>query len=139
MVTKLKIALLYGLFAILSIVANLLAQDVTLRVYHQEYRIALSVIVGTAVGLVIKYILDKKFIFRFSANNLAHDTSLFVMYTTMGVITTFIFWGFEFAFEYFFQTKAMRYLGAVIGLSIGYIIKYNLDKKFVFNKTEQAQ
>lgn len=138
MMTKLKIALLYGLFAIISIVANLLAQDITVRLYHLEYRIALSVAVGTVVGLLIKYILDKKFIFRISANNLAHDTSLFAMYTAMGIITTFIFWGFEFTFEYLFHTKSMRYLGAVIGLSIGYFIKYNLDKRYVFNQTERV-
>jgi putative flippase GtrA len=44
------------------------------------------------------------------------------------VITTFVFWG----FDYLFNSIPMRYLGAVIGLSIGYIIKYQLDKKFVF-------
>jgi putative flippase GtrA len=136
MMTKLKIALLYSLFAIISIVANLLAQDITVRVYHLKYQIALSVIVGTAVGLLIKYVLDKKYIFRFSANSLAHDSSLFVMYTAMGVVATLIFWGFEFTFEYLFHTKFMRYLGAVIGLSIGYFIKYNLDKRFVFNEKE---
>ena len=27
-----------------------------------------------------------------------------------------------------------KYAGAIIGLSIGYIVKYNLDKKFVFGK-----
>lgn len=100
--SKLKIALLYSLFAIISIVANLLAQDITVRLYHLEYQIALSVAVGTAVVLLIKYILEKKFIFRFSVNNLALDTSLFAMYTAMGIVTTFIFWGFEFTFEYFF-------------------------------------
>ena len=54
----------------------------------------------------------------------------------MGVVTTLIFWGFEFTFEYLFRTKFMRYLGAVIGLSIGYFIKYNLDRRFVFNQKE---
>ena len=136
MMTKFYFGLLYSLCAILSIVANIFAQDITVRVYHLKYQIALSVIVGTAVGLLIKYVLDKKYIFRFSANSLAHDSSLFVMYTAMGVVTTLIFWGFEFTFEYLFHTKFMRYLGAVIGLSIGYFIKYNLDKRFVFNQKE---
>lgn len=31
----------------------------------------------------------------------------------------------------------MRYLGGVLGLAIGYVIKYELDKRFVFR--QQAQ
>ena len=42
----------------------------------------------------------------------------------MGLATTVIFWGFE--------TKEMRYLGGIIGLAIGYLTKYHLDKRYVF-------
>jgi putative flippase GtrA len=52
----------------------------------------------------------------------------------MGVLTTIIFWAIELAFEHIYQTKEMRYLGGIIGLAIGYIIKYQLDKRFVFVK-----
>ena len=34
--------------------------------------------------------------------------------------------------KFLFRTEAMRYVGAVIGLSIGYVAKYRLDKRFVF-------
>jgi hypothetical protein len=50
----------------------------------------------------------------------------------MGLATTVIFWGFEFGFEYLFATKEMRYLGGIIGLAIGYVTKYHLDKRYVF-------
>ncbi len=50
----------------------------------------------------------------------------------MGALTTLIFLAFEFAFHYAFETRPMRYLGAVIGLAIGYTSKYHLDKRFVF-------
>ena len=43
-----------------------------------------------------------------------------------------IFWGLEFGFNWVFHTKEMRYLGGIIGLAIGYLIKYQLDKRFVF-------
>jgi putative flippase GtrA len=33
----------------------------------------------------------------------------------------------------------MRYTGAVIGLAIGYIIKYLLDKRFVFNNLDDRR
>jgi len=54
----------------------------------------------------------------------------------MGVITNFIFWGVEVAFDYTFKTIPMRYTGGVIGLSIGYWMKYQLDKRFVFINIE---
>jgi putative flippase GtrA len=56
------------------------------------------------------------------------------MYTLMGLVTTVIFWGFEFGFHHLFESKEMRYLGGVIGLAIGYFAKYLLDRRFVFPK-----
>ena len=52
----------------------------------------------------------------------------------MGLATTVIFWGFEFGFQYLFATKEMRYLGGALGLAIGYVAKYLLDKRFVFRQ-----
>lgn len=81
---------------------------------------------------MVKYILDKRYIFRFRARSVAHDTQTFALYTLMGLATTVIFWGFEFGFHHIFETKEMRYLGGVIGLAIGYLTKYHLDKRYVF-------
>jgi putative flippase GtrA len=55
----------------------------------------------------------------------------------MGLLTTVIFWGFEWAFQLLYETKEMRYLGGVIGLALGYLTKYQLDKRFVF-RVKQA-
>lgn len=103
-----------------------------MQLWPFEYLITLSIFFGTGVGLVVKYLLDKRYIFQFTADSLGHDAKLFMLYTTMGILTTAIFWGVEWSFHAIFQTKEMRYLGAVIGLTIGYIIKYRLDKKYVF-------
>lgn len=129
---NLNIAWRYTLFALLATAANIGSQDITLRVYAGPAPVPASVLVGTAVGLLVKYALDKKYIFRFRAANIAHDTRTFFFYTLVGVFTTAIFWGFEFGFDYLFQTKTMRYTGGVIGLAIGYYLKYRLDKRFVF-------
>jgi putative flippase GtrA len=43
-----------------------------------------------------------------------------------------MFWGAETASWLIWRTDVMRELGAVIGLTIGYIVKYNLDRRFVF-------
>ena len=48
------------------------------------------------------------------------------------VFTTFIFWGFEYVFDVLGQGSNWRYVGAVIGLVIGYRVKYTLDRDFVF-------
>jgi putative flippase GtrA len=127
-----KLATTYTIFALLSTIANIGSQDLALRLYSGLYAVTLSVMIGTGVGLVVKYVLDKKYIFNYQTRDLSHDTKTFTLYTIMGVITTIIFWGFEFGFEFTFHTKEMRYLGGVIGLAIGYYIKYQLDKRFVF-------
>jgi hypothetical protein len=130
----LKLTFWYTLFAIIATLANIGSQDITTRLYQGRFDITLSILVGTAVGLLVKYILDKKYIFKYRVANLAHDTRMFVLYTCMGIITTLIFWAFEFGFEYLFETKAMRYLGGVIGLCIGYLVKYQLDRRYVFSE-----
>ena len=129
-----KLAINYAIFALIATAANIGAQDLVIRTYSGAFDILASVVVGTGVGLVVKYILDKRYIFRFRAISVAHDTQTFALYTVMGLATTMIFWGFEFGFHQIFETKEMRYLGGAIGLAIGYLTKYHLDKRFVFKK-----
>lgn len=126
------LAINYTIFALIATAANISAQDLVIRIYGGAFGVLISVVVGTGVGLVVKYILDKRYIFRFRARNVAHDTQTFALYTVMGLATTVVFWGFEFGFHHIFETKEMRYLGGVIGLAIGYLTKYHLDKRYVF-------
>jgi putative flippase GtrA len=88
--------------------------------------------IGTLAGLILKYILDKKYIFFYATETKKEDGKKFLLYSLMGVFTTFIFWGVEIGFDYIFENEYAKYIGAIIGLSIGYVIKYFLDKKFVF-------
>ncbi|HEV2613016.1 MAG TPA: GtrA family protein [Noviherbaspirillum sp.] len=127
-----KLALTYAFLALIATAANIGSQDLTLQFYAGPYAVLLSVFIGTGIGLVVKYVLDKAYIFRFRAKNAIDDSQTFMLYTLTGVATTAIFWGFEFGFDYLFQTKEMRYLGGAIGLAIGYVAKYQLDKRFVF-------
>jgi putative flippase GtrA len=129
---KINIALRYGLFAMVATAANILCQEAVFSVYMGYYRVFVSLFVGTVIGLLVKYVLDKKYIFYFQAKNHRHDAHVFILYTLMSVLTTIIFWGFELGFDYWFGSKVMRYTGAVIGLAIGYYLKYRLDKRFVF-------
>jgi putative flippase GtrA len=129
-----KLAITYVSLALIATAANIGAQDLFIRGYSGAFSILLSVVMGTGVGLAVKYLLDKRYIFRFRARNIVHDGQTFALYALMGLATTIIFWGFEFGFHYFFETKAMRYLGGVIGVAIGYLSKYHLDKHYVFRR-----
>lgn len=127
-----RLAVVYTLLALIATAANLLAQVVAVRLWFGPWPVEVSMLVGTGVGLVVKYVLDKIYIFRFTAESAAHDLRTFVLYAAMGVVTTLVFWGFEWAFYRAFEDKNLRYLGGAIGLAIGYWAKYRLDKRFVF-------
>ena len=129
-----RIAVLYAVFAAFGTVVNIGSQALVIWFYHGPYAVPLSILVGTAAALPVKYVLEKRHIFSFESDNLAHDGKMFALYSFIGVFTTALFWGVEFAFHHLLGTDAMRYLGGVIGLSLGYIIKYHLDKRFVFVK-----
>jgi len=104
----------------------------SLRIYNGHYSIEISIFIGTIAGLPLRYYLEKRYIFAFKSEDIKHDSKLFVLYSSMGIITTFIFWGTEYLFYILFNTDFMRYTGGVIGLALGYFIKYQLDKRFVF-------
>jgi putative flippase GtrA len=126
------LAILYALLAVIATAANIAAQELAIRAYDGPLGVVISILVGTAIGLAVKYLLDKRYIFGFRARDVRHDLWTFALYTGMGVATTLLFWGFEFSFNYVFETRQMRYLGALIGLALGYWAKYHLDKRFVF-------
>ena len=127
-----RLAIVYAIIALIATAANLGAQAISVRVWTGLWHIEISVLVGTAVGRVLEYGLDKIYIFRFKADDALHDLQTFILYTGMGVVTTLLFWGFEFGFYQAFQDKSLRYLGGLIGLVLGYWAKYHLDKRFVF-------
>jgi putative flippase GtrA len=125
-------SMLYVAFAIVATIVNLFTQEITSTLFQYEYEIIISMFTGTLAGLVVKYLLDKKFIFKFETKNQKQDITTFFFYSLMGVVTTVLFWVTEYTFDLWFETKTMRYVGAVIGLGIGYLTKYYLDKKYVF-------
>ncbi|MFC4930354.1 GtrA family protein [Massilia sp. GCM10023247] len=134
---SLRLPIVYALLALIATAANIGTQVLVMRGYSGPFAVMLALVIGTGVGLVIKYVLDKRYIFRFRARDVAHDSKTFALYTLMGLATTVIFWGFELGFDHLFDTPQMRYLGGVIGLLIGYLTKYYLDKRYVF-RTDRA-
>ena len=126
------LVLKYICFATIAITINLATQELSLMTYQGGYALYLSIGCGTLTGLTSKYVLDKLYIFNHHTENLNHDINLFVAYSLTGFFTTVLFWSFELGFEFLFETRRMRYLGATIGLTLGYLLKYQLDKRYVF-------
>jgi putative flippase GtrA len=133
------IAVKYALFAGISTLVNLLFQWLSFKIWSGFASLYVAMFVGTLAGLIAKYILDKKWIFYHTPKDKKDDAKKFILYSFMGVFTTIIFWGTEIAFNTLFESPDAKYVGAVIGLSIGYVIKYFLDKKYVFIHKEIEQ
>ena len=127
-----RIAVLYTLFAAASTGINIGSQMLFIWVYKGPFSVEISILVGTAVGMPLRFFFEKRYIFSFTSRNLVHEGQLFVFYSAMSIIATLLFWGTEYAFHLIFNTDFMRYLGGMIGLSIGFYVKYQLDKKYVF-------
>ena len=114
--TRNTLIVLYFAFAVISIAVNIGAQAIATAIYSGPNSIPVSILTGTAAGLLCKYILDKTFL----------------LYAATGLITTSIFWATELMFAFAFESDLMRYLGGIVGLTIGYAVKYQLDRRLVF-------
>jgi len=128
---------LYIAFAGFCSLVNLGVQRVVHIVYKGPFDLYLGMGAGTIAGFVLKYILDKVFVFEDSSRDLKQEAGKFSLYSFMAVWTTLIFMGTEVLFEYLWSHPQSRYVGGALGLAIGYTVKYHLDSKYVFNQDSQ--
>ncbi|MCJ2180624.1 GtrA family protein [Novosphingobium album (ex Hu et al. 2023)] len=130
----------YIAFAVLATLANLATQRLvftgagTMPQLEPILVYCTAVAAGTLTGLLLKYVLDKRWIFHDRTQGLQAHGRQFTLYVLMGVATTAIFWGTETLFWLVWHSQVAREAGAAIGLSIGYVVKYRLDRKFVFRQ-----
>ena len=128
----------YTLAAFAATIANIGAQWLIVNVLGSDTMIVyLSVIAGTAIGLVAKYAMDKFLIFRDSASG-REAIEQVSLYLATGVLTTLVFWAIELAFHYAYGSDLMRYIGGVVGLAVGYTLKYILDSRLVFRQQDNG-
>lgn len=125
-------AILFIGFAAIAIIANLGAQRVVLAGLGPQAGLIWAMALGTGVGLVVKYILDKRWIFDDRSTGMIAHGRRFTLYTGMGVVTTLLFWAVEWGFWHYGRTQFWREAGALLGLTLGYGLKYVLDRRFVF-------
>ena len=101
-----------------------------------EYWFIFALGFGTLSGFVFKFIVDKFVVFEESTDSLADveetgkQLSLYFMFA---IFTTLIFWGMELSFKILFEGDWFL-LGGILGLIIGYSIKFILDRKYVFQQ-----
>lgn len=124
---SMKLPATYAILSLIAILANIGTQEVT-----DSFGLIASLLAGTAIGLIVKHLLDKRFRFSFRAHGALRTRKALMLYILMGIATTSVFWGAEFGFQFLFETKMMRYLGGVVGLAIGYLISFALEKRYVF-------
>ena len=137
----------YVLFACIAGAVNLGVQAVTLQVLElvaryvpaidPPYHLTLAMAAGTVAGLLPKYLLDSRWIFTqpeadAGRTGLRRHARNIPLYTLTSVFTTFIFWAFEYAFDAA-GGGSWHYVGAAVGLAIGYRVKFSLDRSFVFS------
>ena len=131
---RVELILKYSVFAIISIFANIFIQELTITLTQNlPFSLYISLGTGTIAGMLLKYFLDKRYIFFQTSKDIQDNLLMFAKYSFFAIFTTLIFWSFELGSFYLFKSSFTKYCGAVIGLSIGYFTKYQLDKKFVFD------
>ena len=135
-----RLSAAYGAFALLSTAVNLWVQWATVRLATPLHLLAPRLLVvpalaiGTGAGLAVKYTLDKRFIFRDRLGGALHLARNFGLYAVMGLATTGLFWGAELLSCLLSSDPHAMYLGGGVGLAIGYVVKYRLDRRFVFTQ-----
>src|SRR4051812_45640214 len=123
----------YVVFAVAATLANLAIQELVIRIAHVA-PLTLSILAGTAAGFILKYVLDKRWVFEERYAGHVQEIRKVTLYSAFSVGTTLIFWGFEVAFWTLWRTDLAKYTGAVLGLAIGYAAKFALDRTFVFTE-----
>lgn len=125
----------YVVFAGIATLVNLATQEAVVRVAPLS-PLALSIVMGTATGFILKYLLDKKWVFDDGYSGHRRELQKITLYGVFSVFTTLVFWSFEVAFWVIWRTDFAKYTGAVIGLAIGYAAKFVLDRAFVFKERQ---
>lgn len=136
MMSGVHLAMFYIGFAALATAANIGTQFIVFRVLTGTGTLAIAMIAGTCVGLILKYWLDKLWIFNDRETGFEQHAKKFTRYSFIGLGTTAIFWLTELTFAAIGPWEGWRYIGAVIGLSIGYTLKFFADQRFVFVRAQ---
>ncbi|MHA1670731.1 MAG: GtrA family protein [Promethearchaeota archaeon] len=143
----------YFLFAILMIILNYGIQKVNqlflapyicsnfgtieiIQVLYCSTSPNMSELIGSiaAVGItyIIKFFLDKFIVFKKGGTQIKETSKEFLKYFGFAILTTIENVGIQFLLTNLMKTPLE--ISFIIALSIGYLTKFYLDRKYVFNK-----
>jgi putative flippase GtrA len=92
-------------------------------------------IVAVGVTYIIKFFLDKYIVFKGGGTELKETSIEFMKYFGFAVLTTIENIGIQFILSNFLNFPLE--ISFIIALSIGYITKFFLDKRYVFLKRDE--
>jgi putative flippase GtrA len=146
-------AFFYFLFAILMIILNIIIQNVhkyyvvpfisdllghieiIARFYLSTDPVDMPELIGSGIAVVItyitKFVLDKFIVFEKKSTDFKQTGNEFVKYFFFAILTTILNIGIQFILR-FFTPEAWITIRIIIALTIGYIVKFLLDRKYVF-------
>jgi len=92
-------------------------------------------ILAVGVTYIIKFFLDKFIVFKKTQTELKETSIEFMKYFGFAILTTIENIGIQFLLTNFLSTPLE--VSFIIALSIGYLTKFFLDKRYVFNREEK--
>ena len=148
-----KQMMLYFIFALIMIFLNYIIQksnqlflapyicsnfghvDLIQTFYCSNKPFHMSELIGSIVAVgftyIVKFILDKFFVFKRKGLELKETSREFAKYFGFAILTTIENIGIQFILTNFLNTPLE--ISFIIALSIGYITKFFFDRKYVFN------
>ncbi|MFX0075010.1 MAG: GtrA family protein [Candidatus Hermodarchaeota archaeon] len=118
------------------ICSTLGSNEIINAIYCSTNPVNMPELIGSiaAVGItyIIKFFLDKYIVFKKSSLKIKETSQEFLKYFGFAILTTIENIGIQFIFTNFLFTPLE--ISFVIALSIGYLTKFFLDRKYVFIK-----
>jgi putative flippase GtrA len=130
---------LYLLFAAIAIGVNYAVLNLSDKVLqpilpYDKWRLLLSQVLAIGSGFVVKYILDKFYVFKDAIATKKEEYQKALLYGMMSIITTALYMSISWGFYFLVSPSSAKTTGALIGLLTGYTLKFFLDKKYVFRQ-----
>ena len=89
-------------------------------------------ILAVGITYILKFFLDKYIVFKKKGSNFKDTSTEFFKYLTFAILTTLENIGLQFIITNFFGFPLE--ISSIIALSIGYLTKFFLDRRYVFNR-----
>lgn len=89
-------------------------------------------ILAVGITYLIKFFLDKYYVFKKAGSRLKETSKEFIKYFLFAILTTIENIGIQFLLTNFLHTSLE--ISFIVALSIGYLTKFFLDRKYVFTQ-----